>query len=99
MALASKGGVLATSPKPAAWRLAQSRETGAFAALVLSTDDLLNDAQNLSFVTSSGLPEMPTISGRTLVMREGGLTGELSHAEAAEERIMAPAALGQAVAA
>ena len=47
-------------------------------------------------VISSDLPEVLTISDRVLVMREGRLTGELSHAEATEERIMALAALEQA---
>ena len=40
-------------------------------------------------VISSDLPEVLTISDRVLVMREGRLTGELSHADATEERIMA----------
>ena len=47
-------------------------------------------------VISSDLPEVLTISDRVLVMREGRLMGELSHAEATEERIMALAALEQA---
>ena len=44
-------------------------------------------------VISSDLPEVLTISDRILVMREGHLVGELSHAEATEEKIMALAAL------
>jgi ribose transport system ATP-binding protein len=44
-------------------------------------------------VISSDLPEVLTISDRILVMREGHLVGEISHAEATEERIMAFAAL------
>ena len=47
-------------------------------------------------VISSDLPEILTISHRILVMREGRLVGELSHAEATEERIMALAALEHA---
>ncbi len=47
-------------------------------------------------VISSDLPEVLTISDRILVMREGRLAGELSHAEATEERIMALAALEHA---
>ena len=47
-------------------------------------------------VISSDLPEVLTISDRVLVMREGRLMGELSHAEATEERIMALAALEHA---
>ena len=42
---------------------------------------------------SSDLPEVLTISDRILVMREGHLVGEISHAEATEEKIMAFAAL------
>ena len=47
-------------------------------------------------VISSDLPEVLTISDRVLVMREGRMMGELSHAEATEERIMALAALEKA---
>ena len=47
-------------------------------------------------VISPDLPEMLTISDRVPVMREGRSTGELSHAEATEERIMASAALERA---
>ncbi len=50
-------------------------------------------------VISSDLPEVLTISDRILVMREGRLVGEISHAEASEERIMALAALERAEAA
>ena len=50
-------------------------------------------------VISSDLPEILTISERILVMREGHLVGELSQAEATEERIMALAALEHAKAA
>jgi ABC-type sugar transport system ATPase subunit len=46
-------------------------------------------------VISSDLPEVLTISDRILVMRAGGLAGELSFDEASEERIMALAALEQ----
>ena len=44
---------------------------------------------------SSELPEVLAVADRILVMREGRLVAELSHAEASEERIMA-AATGQA---
>ncbi len=44
-------------------------------------------------VISSDLPEVLAISDRILVMREGRLVGELAHADASEERIMALAAL------
>ncbi len=44
-------------------------------------------------IISSDLPEVLTISDRILVMREGHLVGEISHAEATEEKIMAFAAL------
>ena len=44
-------------------------------------------------VISSDLPEVLALSDRILVMRAGRVTGELSRAEATEERIMALAAL------
>lgn len=44
-------------------------------------------------VISSDLPEVLTISHRILVMREGHLVGEIAHAGATEESIMAFAAL------
>jgi ABC-type sugar transport system ATPase subunit len=47
-------------------------------------------------VISSDLPEVLAISDRILVMRQGRLVGELTHAEATEERIMALAALEHA---
>ena len=43
---------------------------------------------------SSELPEVLHVADRILVMREGRLVAELSHAEASEERIVA-AATGQ----
>jgi ABC-type sugar transport system ATPase subunit len=43
---------------------------------------------------SSELPEVLSVGDRILVMREGRLTAEFSHADAAEEKIMA-AATGQ----
>ena len=43
---------------------------------------------------SSELPEVLHIGDRILVMREGRLTGEYSHADASEEKIMS-AATGQ----
>jgi ABC-type sugar transport system ATPase subunit len=42
---------------------------------------------------SSDLPEVLAVSDRILVMREGRLVGEIDHADATEERIMALAAL------
>ncbi len=44
---------------------------------------------------SSELPEILTISDRILTMREGRITGELSRAEASEERLMQLMALGR----
>ena len=52
---------------------------------------LLNDlaAQGKSIIMiSSELPEVLRISHRVLVMSEGRITGELSHSEASQERIM-----------
>jgi rhamnose transport system ATP-binding protein len=46
---------------------------------------------------SSELPEVLGVSDRVLVMREGRLTAEFSHADASEEAIMS-AAMGQQVA-
>ena len=43
---------------------------------------------------SSDLPEVLALADRILVMRQGRLTGELSRAEATEEKIMHLAALG-----
>jgi len=47
-------------------------------------------------VISSDLPEVLAVSDRILVMREGRLVGEIAHAVATEERIMALAALEHA---
>ena len=47
-------------------------------------------------VISSDLPEVLTISDRILVMRSGRLAGEISFADASEERTMALAALEHA---
>jgi ABC-type sugar transport system ATPase subunit len=47
-------------------------------------------------VISSDLPEVLAVSDRILVMREGRLVGEIAHADATEERIMALAALEHA---
>ncbi|MFL5337080.1 MAG: sugar ABC transporter ATP-binding protein, partial [Geminicoccaceae bacterium] len=44
---------------------------------------------------SSELPEILTISDRIVTMREGRITGELSRAEASEERLMQLMALGR----
>ena len=43
---------------------------------------------------SSDLPEVLALADRILVMRQGRITGELSRAEATEEKIMHLAALG-----
>jgi rhamnose transport system ATP-binding protein len=43
---------------------------------------------------SSELPEVLGVSDRILVMREGALVGEFSHADASEEAVMS-AAMGQ----
>jgi ABC-type multidrug transport system ATPase subunit len=56
-------------------------------------------AGGLAILVSSDLPEVLTISDRILVTREGRMAGELSHAEATEERTMALAALEQVEAA
>jgi ABC-type sugar transport system ATPase subunit len=48
---------------------------------------------------SSELPEILTISDRIVTMREGRVTGEMSRAEASEERLMQLMALGRVEAA
>ena len=48
---------------------------------------------------SSELPEILTISDRIVTMREGRVTGEVTRAEASEERLMQLMALGRAEAA
>ncbi|HZE98847.1 MAG TPA: sugar ABC transporter ATP-binding protein [Planctomycetota bacterium] len=45
-------------------------------------------------VISSDLPEVLSLSDRLLVMREGRLTGELSRAEATEDKVMKLASMG-----
>jgi ABC-type sugar transport system ATPase subunit len=42
-----------------------------------------------TLLISSDLPEVLALSDRILVMREGGLAGELSRTEASEEAILA----------
>ena len=48
---------------------------------------------------SSELPEILTISDRIVTMREGRVTGEVSRAQASEERLMQLMAVGRAEAA
>jgi ABC-type sugar transport system ATPase subunit len=57
--------------------------------------DLANRGVGIVMV-SSELPEVLGMSDRILVMREGKLVGELSHAEATEENVMRYAAGVQA---
>ncbi len=45
-------------------------------------------------VISSDLPEILAVSDRVLIMREGRITGELTHAEATEAAVMKYASLG-----
>ena len=42
-----------------------------------------------TLLISSDLPELLALSDRILVMREGAIVGELSRAEATEERVLA----------
>jgi rhamnose transport system ATP-binding protein len=58
--------------------------------------DLAKDGVGVLMI-SSELPEVLSVSDRILVMREGRLVAEFSHADASEEAIMA-AAMGQQVA-
>ena len=47
-------------------------------------------------VISSDLPEVLALADRILIMRHGRLTGEVTRAEATEEKVMHLAALGTA---
>jgi ABC-type sugar transport system ATPase subunit len=55
----------------------------------------LADAGIAVIAISSELPEVLTISDRILTMRQGRITGEVSAAEATEERLMQLMALGE----
>jgi ABC-type sugar transport system ATPase subunit len=59
----------------------------------------LADAGLAVLAISSELPEVLTISDRIVTMREGRITGELSRAEATEQRLIALMTLGRARAA
>jgi ABC-type sugar transport system ATPase subunit len=60
---------------------------GAKAELYRLMDELCREGLGI-IVTSSELPELLTLCDRILVLCEGHLTGELSRAEATEQRIM-----------
>ena len=62
-------------------------DVGAKAELYVLMDRLCRSGLGI-IVTSSELPELLTLCDRILVLCEGRLTGELSRAEATEERIM-----------
>jgi ABC-type sugar transport system ATPase subunit len=62
-------------------------DVGAKAELYRLMNQLCRDGMAI-IVTSSELPELLTLSDRILVLCEGKLTGELSRAEATEQRIM-----------
>jgi ABC-type sugar transport system ATPase subunit len=62
-------------------------DVGAKAELYRLMDQLCRGGMAI-IVTSSELPELLTVSDRILVLCEGRLTGELSRAEATEQRIM-----------
>ena len=60
--------------------------------------DGLVDQGKAVLLVSSELPEVLALSDRILVMRDGELVGELSHAEADEASILALAAQGSLIA-
>ena len=62
-------------------------DVGAKAELYALMDRLCRSGLGI-IVTSSELPELLTLCDRILVLSEGRLTGQLSRAEATEERIM-----------
>ncbi|HEX6155633.1 MAG TPA: hypothetical protein VFZ54_06385, partial [Burkholderiales bacterium] len=59
---------------------------------IYATIAALAEAGMAILLISSELPEILGMSDRVLVMREGRLAGELSRAEATEEKILARAA-------
>ena len=67
-------------------------DVGAKAELYALMDRLCRSGLGI-IVTSSELPELLTLCDRILVLCEGRLTGQLSRAEASEERIMELATL------
>jgi ribose transport system ATP-binding protein/rhamnose transport system ATP-binding protein len=67
-------------------------DVGAKAEIYALMRDLADEGLAILMI-SSDLPEILTVSDRILVMRDGRLVGEMSHAEANEEKIMALAAL------
>jgi ribose transport system ATP-binding protein len=62
-------------------------DVGAKAELYRIMDRLCRDGLGI-IVTSSELPELLTLCDRIVVLCEGHATGELSRAEATEQRIM-----------
>ena len=62
-------------------------DVGAKAELYRLMDQLCRDGLGI-IVTSSELPELLTVCDRILVLCEGHMTGELTRAEATEQRIM-----------
>ena len=86
-------------PRTARCSSSTSRRAASMSATKAEVHRLLVRARRRSGVAvlmiSSELPEVLAVADRILVMREGRLVAELSHAEASEERIMA-AATGQA---
>ncbi len=73
-------------------------DVGTKAAVHQLMSDLANEGVAILMI-SSELPEILGMSDRVLVMREGRITGELSRAEATQEKIMAAATAGAAAAA
>jgi ABC-type sugar transport system ATPase subunit len=55
---------------------------------------LADEGNTATLLISSDLPEVLALSDRILVMRGGAIAGELSHAEATQERVLALAIPG-----
>jgi ABC-type sugar transport system ATPase subunit len=68
-------------------------DVGTKAEIYALFDDLAHAGIPILMI-SSDLPEVLALADRILVMRHGRLTGELTRAEATEEKIMHLAALG-----
>ena len=73
-------------------------DIGTKAEIYALFDELVREGIGIVII-SSDLPEVLALADRILIMRHGHLTGELSRAEATEEKVMHLAALGTAEAA
>ena len=70
-------------------------DIGTKAEIYALFDELVHEGMGI-LVISSDLPEVLALADRILIMRHGRLTGEITRAEATEEKVMHLAALGTA---